>query len=141
MAIRVLRRAVVLRDSASVRFKNDGAEAITPNDARAIPPDLMKYLLFIKNLVNRKSRREILFTSHDLLIPNLLSLKFRRAENQSCQLHHRIINVRRVQSRELLLWRLLLLRTTQTRPEISALKSFFEWICRSGVRCNLRARR
>jgi len=32
---------------ASARFRNDGAETITPNDAKEMLPDLMKYLLFI----------------------------------------------------------------------------------------------
>jgi hypothetical protein len=35
------------RLSANARFRKDGAVVITPNDARAMPPDLMKNLLFI----------------------------------------------------------------------------------------------
>src|SRR5713226_5801307 len=49
MAINVLRRPPVTlsRFAANARLRNVGAEVITPNEASAMPPDLMKYLLFI----------------------------------------------------------------------------------------------
>src|SRR5437762_5924033 len=45
----VLRRPPVTLSmvSARVRRKNVGVEAIRPNEASAMPPDLMKYLLFM----------------------------------------------------------------------------------------------
>jgi hypothetical protein len=43
----VLRRPVALSVSASARFRNEGAEAITPKEANATLPDFMKYLLFM----------------------------------------------------------------------------------------------
>src|SRR5215510_12215396 len=49
MAINVLRRPplALSKLSANARCKNEGADVITPNEARAMLPDLMKYLLFI----------------------------------------------------------------------------------------------
>src|SRR2546428_11810211 len=49
MAIRVLRRPFATRSTvaASARLRKDGAEVITPNEASAMPPDLMKYLRFM----------------------------------------------------------------------------------------------
>jgi hypothetical protein len=39
--------------SASARLRKVGVEVIRPNEASAMPPDLMKYLLFIiVNLTN-----------------------------------------------------------------------------------------
>src|SRR5689334_25260238 len=47
MAISVLRLPLLSRLSASARFRKDGAVVITPNDARAMLPDLIKNLLFM----------------------------------------------------------------------------------------------
>src|SRR5712692_8626737 len=64
MAISVFRRPPVTlsRFAASARFRNVGAEVITPNEASAMPPDLMKYLRFIVMFVY------LLFTCHLSLV-------------------------------------------------------------------------
>jgi hypothetical protein len=47
--------------SANARFRNEGAAAIIPNEAKAIPPDLIKYLLFMlvtSQFLTRNSKPE-----------------------------------------------------------------------------------
>jgi hypothetical protein len=63
-------------------------------------------------------------------------LKFRRTENQSRELNYRIIDIRRIDSRQLRLrlWLLLLLlRPTQARAQISTLEPFLKWIGRRDI--------
>src|SRR5215510_8400433 len=100
-------------DSASARRRKVGAEVITPSEASAMPPDLMKYLLFMIVFLEKNSRSFcalifVLCSSFSLSlrcssfldsnvkvpgtkhqVPVLLSLKLRRSKNQSRYLDDR----------------------------------------------------
>src|ERR1041384_6047023 len=88
----VLRRPLALsRFAASARFKKLGAAVTTPNEAKAMLPDLIKYRRFIilTLLVTQTSVCErVTHINRNLKIALLsLPLELRRTENQSRQLH------------------------------------------------------
>src|SRR5947207_3949293 len=98
------------RFAASARLRNFGAVVMTPNEASAMPPDLMKYLLFIIVYLE-------LCSLHSALCLSSLPLKFRRPENQPGNLHHRIVDRRWTYAGKLL----LLLSTASARITSAAL--------------------
>src|SRR5258707_15494163 len=127
------------RFAANARLRNVGAEVITPNEASAMPPDLMKNLLFIivylflkpSSRTHCQQRRT---SPPSKQSPSSLPLKFRRAQNQPGNLHHRIVDRRRAHAGKLLLRP----AAAATRIKAATLKRGFERIRWRLRRCGLR---
>src|SRR3989442_265619 len=94
--------------ASAVRCRNDGAALVKPMLASATPPDVIKNLRFIVApklwVLGFGCWQEPFLTPHTLPpTPCLLSLKLRRAQNQANNLNYRVVDFRRISSRQLLL--------------------------------------